>query len=265
MTAAGQLTPASAEAAPEDPTARALRAERDFLLRSLADLEAEREVGDISEQRYRDLHDRYTVQAANVIRALARVEAEAAPLAKPRPRGPERVVAAVAAVAVVAVGGITLLGATRDRGAGETITGNAQSGSSPGEALARAAAERPDDVNAQLAHASSLMQRGDYLESLKTFDAAARLAPDNPMPQAYAGWLLFLAGLPEEAMKRLDQAVTTDPDFADTHFFRGMVLLRSRQDRAGALRSLREYMRLAPPGPERARVEQMVRELEAER
>lgn len=260
----GEPRPASVAAAPADPTVRALRAERDFLLRSLADLEAERESGDISEQRYRALHDRYTVQAANALRALTRVEAEAATLPVARPRGPQGVVAAVVAVAVVAVGSVALVGATRDRGAGETITGNAQAGTPSGQALARAASERPDDVDAQLAYASSLMQRGDYLESLKTFDAAARLAPENPMPKAYAGWLLFLAGLPDEAMKRLDQALTTDATFADTHFFRGMVMLRSRQDRAGALGSFREYLRLAPAGPERAQVEKMVRELEAQ-
>lgn len=255
----------SGEGASEDPTARALRDERDFLLRSLADLEAEREAGDIAEQRYRELHDRYTVQAANVLRALARLETEVVAPPQQRPRGAQRVLAGVAAVAVVAVGAVALLGATRDRGAGDTITGNAQAATSGGDALARAAADRPDDVDAQLAYASSLMQRGDYLESLKTFDAAARLAPDNPMPKAYAGWLLFLAGLPEEAMKRLDQALSSDATFADTHFFRGMVLLRSRQDPSGALESFREYLRLAPAGPERARVEQMVRELEAER
>src|SRR5437868_2380987 len=44
--------------------------ERDFLLRSLRDLEAERAAGDIEENDYRELKDDYTARAAAVIRAL---------------------------------------------------------------------------------------------------------------------------------------------------------------------------------------------------
>ena len=48
----------------------ALEAERDFLLRSIDDLEAERAAGNVDDGTYRELHDDYTARAAAVIRSL---------------------------------------------------------------------------------------------------------------------------------------------------------------------------------------------------
>ena len=47
-----------------------LEAERDFPLKSLDDLEAERAAGGIDDDSYRALHDDYTARAAATIRAL---------------------------------------------------------------------------------------------------------------------------------------------------------------------------------------------------
>ena len=55
-----------------------LEAERDFLLRSLDDLEAERDAGNIDDDTYRTLHDDYTARAAAVIRVAARRDRRAA-------------------------------------------------------------------------------------------------------------------------------------------------------------------------------------------
>ena len=42
----------------------ALESERDFLLRSLDDLESERDAGNIDDETYRTLHEDYTARAA---------------------------------------------------------------------------------------------------------------------------------------------------------------------------------------------------------
>ncbi len=49
---------------------RALEEQRDFLLRSLSDLEEERRAGDIAEADFVALRDRYTARAATVLRQL---------------------------------------------------------------------------------------------------------------------------------------------------------------------------------------------------
>ncbi|MBO0694381.1 MAG: hypothetical protein J2P58_15860, partial [Acidimicrobiaceae bacterium] len=54
-----------------DPATRELLEERDFLLRSLADLDAEHDAHDIDDVDYRTLKDEYTSRAAAVLRALA--------------------------------------------------------------------------------------------------------------------------------------------------------------------------------------------------
>ena len=249
----------------DNGTIAALTAERDFLLRSLADLDAEHAADELTDDRYNELRDRYTVQAATVLRALKRLNAEAptTTVASTRHRRRVRRLAEAAAVfAVLAGGGALLVNAADDRQPGQTITGNAQSAAPDLGALARDARQRPDDPTAQLAYASALMDDGKLVDALKAFDTAARLDPGNPVPKAYGGWIVFLAGLTDEALTRLDAAVAIDPVYADSRFFRGMVLLRGRQDQPGALTELREYLRLAPDGPERDQVQTLVDSLQ---
>lgn len=261
-------TPAPPAAAGGDErTATALAAERDFLLRSLADLDAEHAAGDLPDDRYRDLHDRYTVQAATVLRALERLEASAAadptPVPPPRRRRRRTIIVVAAVAALAGAGGALLVTATGDRQPGQTITGNAQSGPADLDALARDAGQRPDDPAAQLAYATALMENRQLVDALKAFDDAARLDPSNPVPKAYGGWIVFLAGLPDEALSRLDAAVAVDPRYPDARFFRGMVLLRGRQDETAALGEFREFLRLAPDGPERQQIQELVDQLTA--
>ena len=253
-----------------DTTAAALRAERDFLLRSIADLEAEHRAGELSAERFRNLHDRYTVRAATVLRALERLQPddlnEAHPATSARGGTVRRVAAITAALALfAAVGAVLMLRATGERQPGQTITGNAQSIVPAGDvdALQQATRDRPDDPQAHMAYASALLEAGKTVDALRAFDTAARLDPTDPAPKAYGGWIVSLAGLTDEAMVRLDAAVAADPNYPDARFFRGMTLLRGRNDRAAALVELREYLRLAPAGPERDQVQSVVRELEA--
>lgn len=252
------------------PTVAALEAERDFLLRSIADLDAERAAGELADDQHRDLRDSYTVQAAAVLRTLRQLEysddgepaSDEATPTRSRWRG---VTVAVVVPLLIAVGGVLLARSLDTRQPGQTLTGNAQSDAGTDmelDDLASAARQRPDDPDVQLAYAFALLEEGNAGEALQAFDAAARLDPSNAEPQAYAGWTVSLAGLTDDALARLDAAVATDPNYADAHLFRGMTLLRGRGDTTGALAELREYVRLAPPGPERAEVEAMIAELE---
>ena len=249
----------------------ALVAERAFLLRSLADLDAEHAAGELTDDRYRELRDGYTVQAATVLRALDRLDEHATLTGADTPPTPRRsrrriVVLAALVVATAAGGGAVLARSVGNRQPGQTITGNAQSSASDLGTLARAARQQPDDFDTQMAYATALMQAGQAVDALRAFDTAARLDPAAAAPKAYGGWLVFLARLPDEALKRLDAAIAADPAYPaypDARFFRGMVLLRGRNDPAAALPELRRFLELAPAGPARDQVRQLVDQLAA--
>lgn len=246
--------------------AEALEAERSFLLRSIEDLDAEHAAGELTDARHRELRDGYVVQAAAVLRALRRVPRDSRGEPAPR-RGATRrhggrrrrwVAATVVALAALGGGGALLVRSLAERAPGGTITGNAQSQAPDLPALATIARERPGDPRAQRDHARALLDDGQTLEALKAFDAAAALDPRDAESRAYGGWIIFLGGLTDEALVRLDGAVALDPSFPDARFFRGMALLRGRDDRTGALEDLRAFVRLAPPGPQRDEVQEVI-------
>jgi tetratricopeptide (TPR) repeat protein len=153
-----------------------------------------------------------------------------------------------ALVAVTAPTALLLPHAIRDRGQGDTITGNAQNApiDAPSTAeLPRQAAERSDDPAAHIAYARALLSDGQLVDAIKAYDRAATIDPTNPEPLAYHGWIVLLACLPDDALPYLDRAVTADPSYPDAHFFRAMAL-RDLGRPADAVAELDNYLRLAP-------------------
>ncbi len=245
-----------------DPDDRGeLERERDFLLKSLDDLETERAAGNIDDASYTELHDDYTARAAATIRALRDgVDARAAPPAVPwRRRG--LVVAGIVAFAVLAA--VSLAAALGARLPGQTSSGNAQQAApSSGERKARlqaAADKTPNDPQPRLALARFLEETGDTVGSLKQYDKAVEIAPENPDALANAGRLRFIVAgqvpspdaqkqLVTSARSLLDRAVQADPNQADAHYYRGVLLLDGFNEADGAISEFQRYLVLAPDG-----------------
>jgi tetratricopeptide (TPR) repeat protein len=218
--------------------------ERDFLLRSLRDLEVEREAGDIDERDYVRLRDDYTARAAAALRAIdqrAAVPADAG--VAPNPRRP-RAALITAGVLTVAV----LAGVLVAQSAGQRVAGRAATGAVPPTAP-------PDD----LTRARQLFSERNYLDALKLYDKVLKGDPQNVEALTYRGWLLFQAS-PEQftdrALESLDRAVVADPRFPDAHFFRGWVLQHGKDDAAAAVPEYRAFIATDPPPEFRQRVEQ---------
>jgi tetratricopeptide (TPR) repeat protein len=128
----------------------------------------------------------------------------------------------------------TLCGALVARSAGQRGAGQSVSGSVAGGEASR------------LDQARQLMGQGKALEAIKLYDAVLRDDPANAEALAYRGWLLKLAGLPDQALASLERAVAADPSYPDAHFFRGMVLYQDKHDPAGAVPELRRYLASNP-------------------
>ena len=272
-----------------DPDALAsLESERDFLLRSIADLETEREAGNLDDGRYQALKDDYTARAAAVLRSIEEGR-DAAPPPVPVPRT-RKLFTGGAVLVFVLVAALALAAASGRRREGQTITGNAQ-GAQPGTAqtgtgqggdrkaaLERQIQEHPDDPAAHLVYARFLLETSDPNsgaawpppDAVKAYLKAAQLDPRNPEANAYAGWTLYLAtqnseadpktvaDLVDRAIMRLDAAVAADDSYPDGHFYRGLVQLRGKNNPKAAIPDFERYLALVPDGQLNAQVKQLL-------
>ena len=252
-----------------DPDALAsLESERDFLLRSIADLETEREAGNLDEERYRALKDDYTARAAAVLRSIEQGR-EPGPAPAPVPRK-RKLFTGGAVLVFVVVTALALAAAAGKRHDGQTVTGNAQSGDARRAALERQVKEHPNDAAAHLVYGRYLLESQDWSEAVKQYLAAAKLDPTNPEANAYAGWMLYqvshspnadpkTAGeLVDGALTRLDAAVVAAADYPDARFFRGLVQVRGKNNPKAAIPDFERYLALVPNGPLNEQVQQVL-------
>jgi tetratricopeptide (TPR) repeat protein len=232
-----------------------LEAERDFLLRSLRDLDVEREAGDIDEVDYARLRDDYTTRAAAALRAIDRhaldqhavdrqADVPTTVVGASGRRSPRLTALIGAGVLTVAV----LAGVLVARSAGERVANRAVTGAVP-----------PTVALDDLTRARQLFSERNYLAALKVYDSVLKRAPDNVEALTYRGWLLFQASpaqFTDRALQSLDRAVAADPRFPDAHFFRGWVLRHGKRDAAAAVPEYRTFLATNPPPEFRQRVEQ---------
>jgi cytochrome c-type biogenesis protein CcmH/NrfG len=246
-----------------DPEERQeLEHERDFLLKSLDDLEGERSAGNIDDESYTELHDDYTARAAATIRAL-RDGVDARPTPPPsswRRRG--LVIGGIVVLAVLA--SVTLAAALGARLPGQTSSGNVPAASATRDQrksrLEAAVQANPNDVTVRLALARFLEESGDVVGSLKQLDQAVQVAPDNADALADAGRVRFIVAgqvpspdaqsqLVTSARTLLDRAVQANPDHAEAHFYRAVLLLDGFKEVDGAVADFQRYLGHAPDGP----------------
>jgi tetratricopeptide (TPR) repeat protein len=207
--------------------------DQDFLLRSIEDLDAERDAGDIDEHDYATLRDSYVARAAE---ALQEHEDEQPALTNKRSWRTPAIVSVILAFGVVAA---VLLG----RNAGTRLPGDNISGSTPSSPVAK--------LNAQ---AQALVQKSDILDAIKTYDQALKIQPNNPEALAYKGWLLRLAGsqagntqLIDSGLASIRLAEKADPGYPDAHFFAGETLLRDKSDPRDAITEFEQFLADNPP------------------
>ncbi len=212
-----------------DPDAlAALEDQRDFLLRSLDDLEREREAGDVDEHDYETLKDDYTARAARAIRAIESHQARLA--AAKRPRSWRRSLAVGAGVAAFAVlAGVLVAQASGRREAGDALTG-----------------EIRQSTRGLLIEAQGLASQQRYDEAIEVFDEVLATQPDHAEALAYRGWAQYWSGDAPGAVETLTAAIEADPGYPDTFALLAVILSRSGAP-AEALDVLDRFESLDPP------------------
>lgn len=192
-----------------------LESERAFLLRSLRDLDAEHDAGDVDADDYSTLRDGYTARAAAVLRQLD--EGRVA-MRRRAPRTWRRSLLVVAALVVFVAGAGWLVA----RSSGQRLPGEVGSGGVANTS-----------VSGLLAQARSAFSTGDISGALTGYEAVLDASPGDPEALSYSSLILFMtsSNLPDEvsgraievAKQRLEEAVDADPTYADPHCFRALI------------------------------------------
>jgi tetratricopeptide (TPR) repeat protein len=246
----------------DDRSLAELEEERNFLLRSIEDLDHERDAGDMSEQDYATLKDDYTARAAAVLReidaARTRRPSDGPDASPPPPRigwPSRRQVLTAAGVVAFAV----LAGALLARAVGERLPGQASTGS-----------VAASGASTDLARARQLIGQGKTLAAIQLYDQILARDPRQVEALAYRGWLVRLVGreaanpaLVDKGYELIDRAVAVDPEYPDARFFRGLVRFQDKSDPAGAVVDFRAFLASNPPQEAAAMVEDVLRRAEA--
>lgn len=220
-----------------DPDAlAALEEERDFLLRSLDDLERERAAGDVDDHDYRTLKDDYTARAASVLRAIEDGRAALAAQGPERSRG--RQLATIGAVVLVAVvAGVLVAQSSGRRGSGG-LTGL--------------------DVTAasgRISQCQELEQQGDADAALGCYSEVLDALPANVEALTYRGWLQVREFEIAAGLDDLDAAIQLAPESTAPYIFRASGRARG-DDAPGAVADLAAFYANDPDEQEAALADQ---------
>lgn len=250
------MSPSVAAAPRLDPDGlAALEEQRDFLLKSLADLDREHDAGDLDDHDFTQLRDDYTARAAEVLRAIGDHRGALAATRRPRSRG--RMLAIIGGVAVFAVlVGVAVAASVGARKPGGTSSG----GITVAETTSQRAQACIPKINTEPPATSIACFR-------KVLDDDA----ENPVALTWLAWDISLAAgqappatdttggaddngatLRAAAGRFLDRAVAADPAYSYARAFRAVVAYRSG-DAADAKKYLADF-RAHSPSTEAERV-----------
>ncbi|KGA12005.1 MAG: hypothetical protein GM46_2305 [actinobacterium acAcidi] len=228
-----------------------LRHEQQFLLRSLRDLDNEREAGDIDDADYAALRDGYIARTAAITRELKGIEA-ATPVVQ---RGwLRRILVVLCVIAVAAGAGIWVA-----RQSGQRLPGQSASG----------AIEQ--STSGLLATARQL-NFSDPGKAIELYTQVLKLEPDNPEALTYRSWILALTARAATgnvkqlalvtAVNDLMRAQKVDDQYPDAHCFLGIVYFRFLNSASLAKPQLDTCRAMNPPKEVQSFVDSIVAEVD---
>ena len=245
-------------------TPEELEDEREFLLRSLDDLDRELVAGNIDPDTYRVLHDDYTARASAVIQAINDGVTRQA-VAKKRVPFLMRFLTIGGIVVFAGLAAVLLSHAVGQRRPGQQITGDAQTkgsattvaGAAAVAAAKQAAAAAPKSYDARIRYARALLGSGVYSAAVQEYIVAAKLDPTQSEPLAYTGWLTALfarsetkkstrTALLDAAEQSLDRAIAVNSAYPDSYVFKGLVYSQIEDKQCAGASAFQQFLVTAP-------------------
>ncbi|MGZ0175978.1 MAG: tetratricopeptide repeat protein [Acidimicrobiales bacterium] len=214
-----------------------LERERDFLLRSLDDLDAEFAAGDLEANDHAGLADDYTRRLAELARGIDQENAAFRDIDTRLGTG-QRVVTIVGVVLLAVLAGVLLARASGFRSPTDSVTGAIRQSSS-----------------GLLSEADTLTREGRWPEAIDVYDEVLDVAPGNVEALTYRGWLTARLGDPETGLLDISEAVAVDPEYPDARVF-SAILLDDEQRFSEAAAQIAVLDSINPPEEMLALVEQ---------
>ena len=185
-----------------------MQVERDHLLASLDDLDAERAAGDLDELDYKTLRDDYIARAAKLTRVLdgapvKRVKAASTPAGR-------KAMWLIGTLALAAFSAFAMVEFSGARGANDTASGEIRLSSA-----------------SLLNDAANEFRSGNVDRAIELYGEVLVESPTNVEAFTYRGWLQYQSGNVDAAQADFDDAVAFDPEYGDVRVFRAIVALDS--------------------------------------
>lgn len=198
-----------------------------YWVKAVRKTEADYATGSTNDDEYESLRSSQVHRLAELARAADQPAAKkkATTFKFKAPKKQQGVAWMGAASLFVIVGIVALALSTGDRSGNGNITG-ATAGNS----------------NSLLARAAEQTSEAKPADAIETYDQVLALDPTNATALSYKGWLIRLAGLPDQGEAQIDAAIAADPTYPDARFFKGYILLRDRNDPAGAIEQLDVFL-----------------------
>lgn len=257
--------------------------ERLRVLRSLRDLERDRDRGALADVEYERQRQLTEARAVALIKDTAGTEAGAelaaglrrSRRARARPRGDRGarpshslLVAGLVAIAVVAAAVPMLVTAAGARAPGGFITGAQPSPAATTAGsfttLEQKVRAHPDDMEARLDLAQSYLEAGQARQASQQYVEVLKRDPNNAEATTRLALLLYEAGDTDDALLGVNKVLSTHTDYPEALFLQGVILLNGLNRPKDAVAPLRRYLQVAPAGGYRADAQQLLQEAEAQ-
>ena len=239
--------------------------EREFLQRSLADADREREAGDLTAQDHALLVGRDRTRLAEVEAELAALTAvtptsKAARSERPRSTQTERTpmpvwrrLGIIGSCLLIALGLVILVvHFVQARQPGQASSGSVT-------------VSQAQLIEEQLQQADALNQQGSTKSALVLYDKVLSEDPSNPHALAYAGFLQWNVGstarvpsLTRVGRAEIETAIRNNPSYGQAHLFYGLVLENQDHNHAAAVAQFNDFLNDAPPASELTQVAPLV-------
>jgi len=179
---------------------------KEFLLKSLQELDQELESGNLSSDDHDMLVRRYTRELADI------AESEKATSSGQKPKKGYRTKALLWSLGVVLLGvvaGITVSQTSGDRSEGESITGSIRK-----------------SVNTQISEAQMLLGNRDrWGEAIEIFDQVLEVQPSNVEAITYRSWLNYQSGVDADTqITAWKEVLVLEPSYSDALVFIAIAL-----------------------------------------